>query len=335
MVDTVLRLGSRRPMCRRSQSLPAARADEPSWTEHYPELGTGMVSFEDSVSPAFYELEREAIFRQAWLNVGRIDDLPRSGSWFTKDLVAARTSVLVARDMDGEIRAFHNVCRHRGNKLVWFDTPTQEACGVARQFACKYHGWRYGLDGGCTYVHQENRVLRHRQGRARPRAGPLRGLGRIHLRERRRRAAPVAARVPRPDGRRARGLPVRPDDRALLVPGREQQQLEGVHRRLPGVLPRASAAHAPARTAPPQPGGRLRRRPLPARRTPPRREHERVAQAQVPARAPLPERGAVPQRQHRSVGRADARPRTRRGQPRQASSAGASTTSRSSRTSRS
>ena len=130
------------------------RPAEGTWTAHYPDLGTGPVSFEDSISPQFYEREREAIFRKAWLNVGRIDDLPRNGTWFTKDIVAARTSVLVTRDLDGEVRAFHNVCRHRGNKLVWAGTPAQEACGVAREFACKYHGWRYGLDGGCTYVHQ-------------------------------------------------------------------------------------------------------------------------------------------------------------------------------------
>src|SRR5690348_888390 len=97
--------------------------EQGTWTERYPELGTAPVSFEDSISPEFYERERDAIFRQAWLNVGRVDDLPRNGSWFTKDLVAARTSVLVARDMDGEVRAFHNVCRHRGNKLVWSSTP--------------------------------------------------------------------------------------------------------------------------------------------------------------------------------------------------------------------
>src|SRR5262245_33342195 len=88
------------------------KPSEGSWTEHYPELGTGPVSFDDSISPAFFERERDAIFRTAWLNVGRVDDLPRRGSWFTKDLVAARTSVLVVRGMDGEIRAFHNVCRH-------------------------------------------------------------------------------------------------------------------------------------------------------------------------------------------------------------------------------
>src|SRR5215831_1574781 len=96
------------------------------WTERYPELGVDPVSFADSVSPEFYELERDAIFRRAWLNVGRVDDLARDGSWFTKDLVAARTSILVVRGMGGEIRAFHNVCRHRGNKLVWNGTPRQE-----------------------------------------------------------------------------------------------------------------------------------------------------------------------------------------------------------------
>jgi glycine betaine catabolism A len=129
---------------------------EGTWTEHYPDLGTAGVSFEDSVSPEFFEFERDAIFRRAWLNVGRVDDLPRRGSWFTKDIVAARTSVLVTRDLGDEVRAFHNVCRHRGNKLVWIDSPREECEGMARQFACKYHGWRYGLDGGCTYVHQKD-----------------------------------------------------------------------------------------------------------------------------------------------------------------------------------
>ena len=132
------------------------RPAEGTWTEHYPELGTGFVPFEDSISPAFYELEREAIFRRAWLNVGRIDDLPRNGTWFTKDLAAAGTSLLVTRGMDGEVRAFHNVCRHRGNKLVWIGSPRDEAAGAGRQFVCKYHGWRYGLEGSCTYVHQQN-----------------------------------------------------------------------------------------------------------------------------------------------------------------------------------
>jgi phenylpropionate dioxygenase-like ring-hydroxylating dioxygenase large terminal subunit len=129
---------------------------EGSWTEHYPHLGTAPVSYEDSISPEHYELERDAIFRKTWLNVGRIEQLPRTGSYFTRELDAARTSVIVVRDKEGGVRAFHNICRHRGNKLVWNDFPQEEVEGTCRQFTCKYHGWRYGLDGSLTFVQQES-----------------------------------------------------------------------------------------------------------------------------------------------------------------------------------
>ena len=104
---------------------------EGSWTEHYPELGTDPISFEDSVSPEFYELEGEAIFKRAWLNVGRVEDLPRNGSYFTKEIDIAHASVLVVRGLDEQVRAFHNVCRHRGNKLVWNDDPRKRSTAFA------------------------------------------------------------------------------------------------------------------------------------------------------------------------------------------------------------
>jgi len=132
-----------------------AKPPEGSWTAHYPELGTEPMSYEDSISPEFYELEKEAIFKRAWLNVGRVEQLPRKGSYFTKELAVASTSVVVVRGADGEIRAFHNICRHRGNKLVWQDFPREETSGSCRQLVCKYHGWKYDLDGACSYVQQE------------------------------------------------------------------------------------------------------------------------------------------------------------------------------------
>jgi phenylpropionate dioxygenase-like ring-hydroxylating dioxygenase large terminal subunit len=128
---------------------------EGSWTEHF-KLDTEPVDYSDSISPAFYELEREAIFKRTWLNVGRVEQVPRKGSYFTRELHAAKTSVIIVRDADGEVRAFHNICRHRGNKLVWQDFPQEEVAGTTRQFTCKYHGWRYGLDGACTFVQQES-----------------------------------------------------------------------------------------------------------------------------------------------------------------------------------
>jgi phenylpropionate dioxygenase-like ring-hydroxylating dioxygenase large terminal subunit len=126
---------------------------EGSWTQHFG-LDTGPVSYEDSISPEHYELERKAIFGRTWLNVGRVEQLPRAGSYFTRELDAAGTSVVVVRGKDGETRAFHNICRHRGNKLVWNDFPREETSGTCRQFTCKYHGWRYDLEGALTFVQQ-------------------------------------------------------------------------------------------------------------------------------------------------------------------------------------
>ena len=96
---------------------------EGTWTEHCPELDTAPVSYESCISPEFYQLEREAIFKRAWLNVGRVEQLRRKGGFFTKELAVANTSLIIVRGMDDKIRAFHNVCRHRGNKLVWTDHP--------------------------------------------------------------------------------------------------------------------------------------------------------------------------------------------------------------------
>ena len=129
---------------------------EGSWTEHYPELGTAPVSYADSITPEYYERERDAIFARTWLNVGRVEQLSRKGSYFTRELHCARTSIIVVRGMDDEVRAFHNICRHRGNKLVWSDFPQEETSGVCRQFTCKYHGWRYDLEGELNFVQQES-----------------------------------------------------------------------------------------------------------------------------------------------------------------------------------
>ena len=84
-----------------------------------------------------------------------MEELPRVGSYLTKDIPAAGTSIIVVKGRDQVIRAFHNICRHRGNKLVWNDFPNEETKGVCRQFTCKYHGWRYALDGALTFVQQE------------------------------------------------------------------------------------------------------------------------------------------------------------------------------------
>ena len=138
---------------------------EGTWTEHYPELDTAPVSYENSISPEFFELEREAVFKRAWLNVGRVEQLPRKGGFFTKELPGLKTSLIIVRGMDDEIRAFHNVCRHRGNKLVWTDHPAEEISGACRQFALQVPRLDVRSRRPLELHPSGGRVLRDRQGR--------------------------------------------------------------------------------------------------------------------------------------------------------------------------
>ncbi len=125
------------------------------FTPHYPELGTAPVSYDDCISEEFFAAERQAVFERTWLCVGRVERLGRRGSYFTRDLPGRLASIVVARDLDDTIHAFHNVCAHRGNKVVWQEHPQAETAGTCRAFACKYHGWRYGLDGRVIHVTNE------------------------------------------------------------------------------------------------------------------------------------------------------------------------------------
>ena len=117
------------------------------WTDAYPELGRGPVSLEDCVSEEFYEKEREHVFKKTWLYMGRVERVPKSGSYFTRELRFLNTSIIIVRGKDGVIRAFHNICPHRGNKMLWSDDPFEEVQGRAPVLYCRFHGWRYNLDG--------------------------------------------------------------------------------------------------------------------------------------------------------------------------------------------
>ncbi len=89
---------------------------------------------------ATFELETQQLFARRWLVAGREQDLPESGSFLTQELAGER--VLVVRAEDRGLRAFYNVCRHRGARLV------EEACGQLRgAITCPYHAWTYAFDG--------------------------------------------------------------------------------------------------------------------------------------------------------------------------------------------
>src|SRR5919206_5147249 len=65
------------------------KPSEGSWTEHWPELGTAPVDYTDSIDPDQWKLEQQAIFRKCWLNVGRVERLPKKGSYFTREMPSA------------------------------------------------------------------------------------------------------------------------------------------------------------------------------------------------------------------------------------------------------
>ena len=90
--------------------------------------------------PANFAAEQAAIFEQMWFCVVRAGDLAGPGSFKTVQVGAE--SVIVSRARDRSVRAFLNVCKHRGARIC-----TEESGEVKRNFQCPYHAWTYGLDG--------------------------------------------------------------------------------------------------------------------------------------------------------------------------------------------
>lgn len=117
--------------------------------DRYPELGRSNLPVQPYIDPAYYELEKRHIFTKVWLQVGRVEEIPKPGDYFVKDLKSCNTEIIVTRDRSGAVRAFHNVCSHRMNRVAY------ERCGKTRKFFCKFHGWAYELDGRLTGVPDE------------------------------------------------------------------------------------------------------------------------------------------------------------------------------------
>jgi choline monooxygenase len=90
------------------------------------------------VSPEWYERELDTLFRRDWLCVGRAEQIPRAGDFFSIEL--ARHPLIVVRDDAGEVRVHSAICRHRGAVIT-------EGHGHCRAFVCPYHSWTYAIDG--------------------------------------------------------------------------------------------------------------------------------------------------------------------------------------------
>ncbi len=92
--------------------------------------------------PDIYDLEVEKIINRNWILAGHASQLPEPGDF--RVLNVGRESAIIVRGKDGDLKAFANVCRHRGSLVCL------EAAGHVDKFTCPYHGWMYDIDGNLT-----------------------------------------------------------------------------------------------------------------------------------------------------------------------------------------
>ena len=116
---------------------PVDKADEP-------DLGTDPIPASRYTSPDFKAREWDHIWTKVWLMGGLVSDIPEPGDYICTDL--GMESILLVRGHDHQIRAFYNVCQHRGNMIV---TP---GLGHADTFKCHYHHWEWTLDGAVKNI---------------------------------------------------------------------------------------------------------------------------------------------------------------------------------------
>ncbi len=92
--------------------------------------------------PDIYALEIERVINRNWIMAGHQSELPEPGDF--KVFTLANESAIIVHGSDGELKAFANVCRHRGSLVCL------EKNGSTRKFTCPYHGWMYDIDGNLT-----------------------------------------------------------------------------------------------------------------------------------------------------------------------------------------
>ena len=93
---------------------------------------------------AIHRADQDLIFARHWIFIGQEPDVPQPGDVMA--LPVGNAPVLILRDDDGAVRAFHNVCRHRGAQLV------PDGKGQVGNLVCRYHTWTYGLDGRLLFA---------------------------------------------------------------------------------------------------------------------------------------------------------------------------------------
>jgi len=106
------------------------------------------------LSRDYARAERDKLWAKVWQHAGRVEEIPNVGDYITYDILD--DSILIVRTAADTIKAYHNVCSHRGRQLVSGAEGAHSACGRKKQFVCGFHGWSYDLDGKCTFKLDES-----------------------------------------------------------------------------------------------------------------------------------------------------------------------------------
>ena len=127
---------------------PDAPEDSLEAKAPYMDHGVGRTGPERYFDKDWMAREWEQLWTRTWLIAGPRADLEEPGDYFTFEI--GRESIIVALNDDGEVRAFYNVCPHRGNRLALNDM------GSTPRFTCAFHSWCFDLDGKCESITDES-----------------------------------------------------------------------------------------------------------------------------------------------------------------------------------
>ncbi|MCG8314399.1 MAG: aromatic ring-hydroxylating dioxygenase subunit alpha [Pseudomonadales bacterium] len=108
------------------------------------------IPVEAFTSKQYAEAEGDRLWAKVWQQAGRVEEIPDVGSYITYEI--GNDSILIVRNGKDSIKAFHNVCSHRGRRLVSTPKDGHSARGRQSKFVCGYHAWTFNVEGEATYI---------------------------------------------------------------------------------------------------------------------------------------------------------------------------------------
>lgn len=133
-----------------SEATARAEQDERITFTERSNLPLSPVPLDPYRTAEFFALERDRVFKRAWLLVGREEEIPQHGDYVVKRIDPCAVSALLIRGKDARVRAFYNSCSHRGSEVV------ARPEGNSKRIVCPYHNWSYASEGDLVGIPDES-----------------------------------------------------------------------------------------------------------------------------------------------------------------------------------